>query len=382
VNLIVRLPAFAVTEFADTLVNRSIKANSIGEPFMNPKKGLTPVLCGIVFLLCSAALQAAPRTLDIYFIDVEGGAATLIVTPLGESLLIDSGFPGERDSGRIAHVARDVAGLTQIDHYITTHWHRDHVGGIPDLSKLIPVKHFYDHGLPATLTPDILPENIAAYRQTVQGQSVVLKPGDLLKVRAAMKSLPPLQIRVMAANGIVLGEHPGAPQIKPCGPKFDPRPEDKTDNANSIGFLLTFGAFKFFDGGDLSWNVEDKLVCPKNLVGLVDVWQVDHHGTDPSSNPELVRALKPRVAIIDNGPRKGADARPFSTLKSVPEIEAIYQLHRNVRTTEKDNAPPEFVANDDEACKGEFIKVAVASDGKSYTVSIPAKNISRKYGVR
>jgi len=124
------------------------------------------------------------------------------------------------------------------------------------------------------------------------------------------------------------------------------------------------------------------LVCPTNLIGAIDVFQVDHHGTDPSSNPEFVRALKPRVAIVDSGPRKGNDARPFATLKSVAEIEAIYQLHRNVRTSEKENAPPDFVANDEEACKGEFIKLAVNPDGKSYMVSIPAKNISRSYRVR
>ena len=335
-------------------------------------------------LFCSSAviLRAAPKTLDIYFIDVEGGAATLIVTPLGESLLIDSGFPGERDPARIAHVARDIAGLTQIDHYITTHWHRDHVGGIPQLSKLIPIKHYYDHGLPPTITSDIVPETIEAYRQLVQGTSVALKPGDLIKVRPPVKYLPPLQIKIVASNGIVLGEQPGGPQIKPCGPNFNPRPEDKTDNANSIGLLLSFGRFKFFDGGDLTWNVENRLVCPKNLIGNVDVFQVDHHGTDPSNNPTLVRGLKPKVAIIDNGPRKGADASAFATLKSVPEIEAIYQLHRNVRTTEKENAPADFVANDEEACKGEFIKLSVEPNGKSYKVIIPAKQISRSYQVR
>lgn len=340
------------------------------------------ILFAVLFICLPLTLQAAPKTLDIYFIDVEGGAATLIVTPLGESLLVDSGFPGERDAGRIAHVARDVAGLVQIDHYLTTHWHRDHVGGIPSLSKLIPVRNYYDHGLPATLTPDIQAEFLEAYRQTVQGKSVALKPGDLIRMQGRVKNLPALEVRVLAANGIVLGELPAAPQIKPCGPDFQPQPEDKTDNVNSVGILLSFGRFKFFDGGDLSWNIEDRLVCPKNLIGTVDVYQVDHHGTDPSNNPALVRALKPRVAVVDNGPRKGNDARPFATMKSVPEIEAIYQLHRNVRTTEKDNAPPDFVANDEEACKGEFIKLSVNPDGKSYSVSIPAKKISRNYRVR
>jgi competence protein ComEC len=339
-------------------------------------------LLPILLLLFATELQAAPSTLDIYFIDVEGGAATLIVTPLGESLLVDSGFPGERDPARIAHVAREIAGLVQIDHYITTHWHRDHVGGIPQLSKLIPVKNYYDHGVPATLAADMQAEFVEAYRQTVQGKSVKLKPGDTIKMRPSVKNLPPLQIRVLASDGLVLGEQAGAPQIQPCGPDFQPQPEDKTDNAKSVGILLSFGRFKFFDGGDLTWNVEDRLVCPKNLIGSIDVYQVDHHGADSSNNPALVRALKPRVAIIGNGPKKGGEVRTFATLKSVSEIEAIYQLHRNVATTEKDNAPPNFVANDEEVCQGEFIKVSVNPDGKSYDVSIPAKKISRHYRAR
>ena len=327
-------------------------------------------------------IQAAPKTLDIYFIDVEGGAATLIVAPSGESLLIDSGFPGERDAGRIARVAIDVAGLKQIDHYITTHWHQDHVGGIPKLSQLIPVKHFYDHGLPATLPTDIRSESIDAYKQTVQGKSVALKPGEIFKLQSTPKNSTPLKILVLASNGIVLGEQPGAPQIKACGPNFEAQSEDKSDNANSVAIWLSFGRFKFFDGGDLTWNVENRLACPRNLAGAVDVYQVDHHGVDTSNNPVLISALKPRVAIINNGPRKGGEARTFATLKSVKDLQAIYQLHRNLRTTEKDNAPSDFVANDEEACHGEFIKLSVDSNGKSYQVSIPSKQISRAYKTR
>ena len=334
-----------------------------------------------LLVFCAGLTRAAPKALDIYFIDVEGGAATLIVTPSGESLLVDSGFPGERDAGRIAHVARDVAGLKQIDHYITTHWHRDHVGGSAELVKLISVINFYDHGIPATLLSDIEPELIEAYRRTTQGRSLVLKAGDEIKLQST-RSSPPLRLQVLAANRAVVGEQAGAPQIRPCGSDFQPAEEDKTDNANSIGFLLSFGQFEFFDGGDLTWNVEHKLTCPKNLVGAVDVYQVDHHGVDNSNNPALVRALKPRVAIIDSGPRKGGEPRTFATLKSVPEIEAIYQLHRNLRTSEKDNAPADYVANDEEACQGEFIKLSVSPNGKTYSVSIPGKKISRQYRVR
>lgn len=338
------------------------------------------VLTFIIVLIASGT-RVSSKTLDIYFIDVEGGAATLIVTPLGESLLVDSGFPDDRDARRIAHVARDIAGLRQIDHYLTTHWHRDHVGGIPLLVKLISVKRFYDHGLPTVPAADITPGQIELYRQAGGDKSVTLKSGDEISLRNN-RSLPPLALRVLASNAAVVGEEPGAAQIKPCGSDFTPIPEDKTDNANSIGVLLSFGGFQFFDGGDLTWNVEHKLVCPENLVGAVDVYQVDHHGVANSSNPALVRALQPRVAIIDNGPRKGAAASTFATLKNTPKIEAIYQLHRNVLTTEKENAPPDYVANDEAACQGEYIKLSVSANATSYTVSIPSKRITHQYPVR
>lgn len=348
---------------------------------MRWKRCLSAFLFMTLTLFCAQAMRAAPKSLDIYFIDVEGGAATLIVTPTGESLLVDSGFPGDRDAGRIAHVALEVAGLKQIDHCIITHWHRDHEGGVPALAKLIPIKHYYDHGLPQTLAADMQAEFIDAYKQTTQGQSTTLKPGDMIKLRSP-KYMPSLQVHVLTASGIVLGEKPGVPQTQPCGSDFKPIADDKTDNVNSVGFLLTFGRFKFWDGGDLSWNIENRLVCPKNLVGVIDVYQADHHGTDVSNNPTLLRALNPRVAVIDNGPRKGGDAPVYAALTSLKEIEGIYQLHRNVRTTDRENTMSGYIANEEEACQGNFIKLSVEPKSKSYTVSIPAKQISRSYQTR
>ncbi|HKR58465.1 MAG TPA: MBL fold metallo-hydrolase [Pyrinomonadaceae bacterium] len=325
--------------------------------------------------------QASSKTLDIYFIDVEGGAATLIVSPTGESLLIDSGFPGDRDAGRIAHVALEVAGLKQIDHCIVTHWHRDHVGGIAPLAKLIPIRNFYDHGLPQTIAADMQAEFIEAYRQTTQGKSVTLKPGDRIKLLSP-KYMARLEVRVLAAGGVVLGEQTAIPQVRPCGENFDPKPEDKTDNVNSVGILLSFGNFQFFDGGDLTWNIENRLTCPRNLAGVVDVFQSDHHGLEVSNNPRLIRALSPRVVVINDGPRKGGEAGFYARLKSVKEIEAIYQVHRNVRTTDKDNTMSGYIANEAEACQANFIKLSVDAGSKSYSVSIPARQISRSYRVR
>ncbi len=318
------------------------------------------------------------KPLDVYFIDTEGGAATLIVTPQGESLLADTGNPGERDAGRIAKVAKEVAGLQQIDHLITTHFHLDHVGGIARLSELIPVKRFYDHGIPTPLLADIRPQDLEAYRKTTGGKSTALKPGDEIALRSNAGS-PPLKLRVIASDGLVLGEKGVPAQERPCERGHQAAALDGSDNARSIAFVLSFGRFRLFDGGDLTWNTEHKLVCPENIPGEIDVYQVNHHGLDQSNNPALIGALKPRVAIMNNGARKGGEPKTFATLKGAKGLEAVFQLHRSVRLTEKENAPAAFVANDEEACKGEHIKLSVDPTGKSYTVTVPSKGTSKRY---
>lgn len=341
---------------------------------------LLAAACGVFIAQIS---HAAAKTLDVYFIDTEGGAATLIVTPAGESLLIDSGNPGERDAGRIARVALDVAGLKQIDHYITTHYHTDHFGGIPRLIELIPVKRFYDRGAPTEpLTKDIKPDLLQAYEQAASGKTTVLKPGDRIGLKRGRGKSPALDLRIVAADGYVDGEKPGATQTQPCGENFTPLPDDATDNRRSIALVLSFGKFQFFDGGDLTWNTEQRLVCPKNLVGAVDVYQSDHHGVDISNNPSLVAALQPRVVVINNGARKGGGARTFATLRKAPSVQDIFQLHRNVLTTAADNSTSDFIANDEEVCSGEFVKLSVSPQAKKYTVSIPSKKTKRVYRVR
>ena len=206
------------------------------------------------------------------------------------------------------------------------------------------------------------------------GKSIALNAGDEIKFLGD-RSAPRLRFRILAANATVVGEEKGSPQIKQCGADFKPIEEDKTDNAKSLSMMLTYGPFRFFNGGDLTWNVENKLVCPKDLVGPVDLFQVNHHGSASSNNPALVRVLKPRVAVIDNGPRKGGDPKTYATLKSVPETEAIYQLHKNVLSSWNNNTASTYIANDDEKCQGEFIKVSVSPNGRSYRVEIPSKKI-------
>lgn len=333
--------------------------------------------------LCAAALS---NTLDIYFIDTEGGAATLIVTPAGESLLVDAGNPGARDARRIAHVALEVAKLERIDFCIITHYHADHFGGVSELLKLIPIKRFYDHGAaPNPLPKDINPQLWQAYRQATRGKATTLRPRDRISFKR-QRATPAVILRVVASDGIVTGEEQkkkkknAAQTQAACEANFQPLPLDATDNRRSVAFVLTFGKFKFFDGGDLTWNTEHRLVCPKNLVGTVDVYQVNHHGMDASNNPAFIAALNPRVAVINNGARKGGQARTFATLKNISSIQDIYQAHRNVLTTSDNNTASALIANEEESeCPGNFIKLTVNSKRRTYTVNIPGKNTARTY---
>jgi len=334
-------------------------------------------LAGIL-LVSFSILGAAPQErkgLEIVYIDVEGGAATLIVTPSGESILVDAGWPEERDVERIRRAVVEVAGLKRIDHYITSHWHLDHWGAIGRVAELLPVKAFYGHVFPEAPQDDIVPAMKDAWMKASEGKRVWVKAGDRLPLSAGV------EVTFLSSNGDVVGEPAGTAQIREC-PKHPAAEFDPGENARSVGFRLTYGGFRFLDLGDLTWNLEHRLVCPENRIGPVDLYQVTHHGWDKSNNPALVGAIAPTVAVINNGPKKGGTVPVFRTLKATASLKDLWQLHRNVETAAADNAAPEFTANDEEACKGEILKVSVAPGGKSYTVSIPAKGTTRTYASR
>jgi beta-lactamase superfamily II metal-dependent hydrolase len=335
----------------------------------------------LLFTGTSQAADAA-RGLDIYFIDTEGGAATLLVTPAGESILIDCGNPGARDAGRIHKVATEQAGLKAIDHLIITHWHTDHYGGAGPLAKLMPIKNFYDHGIPETLAED--PKNfpllIQAYKEASGGKSKRLKAGDLLTFKEK-EGTPPLRMHCLCGSGDVVDE-PAKARDNPIAREHKPMPVDTTDNARSLGFRVQYGEFRFLNLGDLTWNIEYKLVHPSDKIGPVDVYQATHHGLEISNNPVVIKTVRPRVAVFCNGTRKGCHPSVVATLRRLPETPAIYQLHKNLGSGPAENADPEFIANADEKCQGESIKLAVAPDGKSYTVTVGSKGKPRKYETR
>lgn len=330
----------------------------------------------------SGASAASPaRGLHVEWVDVEGGAATLIVTPAGESILVDTGWPGSRDADRIRDAVKRL-GLTGIDHLVITHWHRDHVGGVADLAARLPIGRYYDHGFPAVL-PDLAPELREAYVKTTGGKTKVLRAGDTIELKRAAGT-PPVSLRVISSHGLVAGEAPDGPQTRACTAevKHAPIEDDKSDNYRSVGLVLSFGRFELLDLGDLTWNVEHKLVCPRNLAGVVDVYQVTHHGGSDSNHPAVMQAAAPTVAVLNNGPRKGGKADVYKRLQAVSSIKEVYQVHRNVETMAADNAPAALVANDEEACKGEPVRLVVDADARRYTVEVPAKGTRRTYEVK
>ncbi len=331
--------------------------------------------------------DAPPRPMEIYFIDVMGGAATLIVTPEKESVLIDSGWPGQgdRDPKRIEAVLKGEAKLDHLDHLVTTHWHVDHFGGVGGLSRRVRIDRYWDRGLPDPSAPGgdkaNYPDGPAegdplgiSYREASAGKRQALKAGDALPLKGAVRSL------VLASGGRV-AEVADAPPNRLCESAPADLAEDRSDNARSLAFRFRLGAFDFLDCGDLTWNIERQLVCPADRIGPIDLFQVTHHGMDISNHPTLVQTIAPTVAIMDNGPRKGGAPGTVKLLRSIPSIKAAYQLHKNASTSAEENTDPSLIANRDPA-GGQFIRVTVQPDGSSYSVQVGSDGPKREFTSR
>ncbi len=322
---------------------------------------------------------------DIYWIDVDGGAATLIVTPAGESILIDSGENKDSHAARMHHVAAEVAGLKQIDHFIVTHYHGDHWGGTYKLNQLIPIEKIYDHGFVDNPegVGDGYPELLSLYQKVTGGHSQTVKAGDTFSLKQS-DGLPPVDMVSVASDRQVAPSDSASEMPNPlCADKRDPpdRPEfapSLPENAASIAVLFKYGNFRFLDTGDLTWDVEADLACPSNLVGTVDLFQISHHGLDASNNTVFVHSIRPRVVVLNNAPRKGAEPVTMQTLKTSPGLETFWQMYRNVRTGPELNTDPQFIANKNSESGGEFIKATIQPDG-AFSVQLGESGFGKKY---
>ena len=338
------------------------------------------------------ALRAAGKTLDIYFIDVEGGQATLIVSPQGRTLLVDTGYPSDgtfqstprdprsaRDAQRILAAAKS-AGVSRIDTLVATHFHADHAGGVVELAQLLPIAGFVDHGQvnPEAETGVTGTLNVFARYAAVRakGRHTVARPGERLPADG-------FDAVILSSDGRTITK----PLARAAGSNSAcaaaaTAPGDPHENPRSVGFLLTFGRFTFLDVGDLTGAPLFALTCPKDLVGHVDVYLVAHHGGDDAADLATFSALTPRVAVLNNGSRKGGGARTFATLHRASAdsgrsgIADVWQLHRSSNAG-AENFAASRIANLDEST-AHWLKLSASEDG-SFSVTNPRTGETKTY---
>jgi beta-lactamase superfamily II metal-dependent hydrolase len=321
----------------------------------------------------SARAQKSSDQLVIYTVDVEGGQATLFVAPGGGSLLVDTGWPGNngRDAERIKAAMKD-AGISKIDKVLITHFHNDHVGGVPNLVQRVQVGEFLDHGVNRE-DSDITRKDTAAYMAAIEGkQRRVIHPGDTIDI-------PGLTINVLTADGEHVNSIPG---IKPvpnplCAsePKWD---LDETENPRSAGILVRFGNFKLLDLGDLTKPKEVALVCPNNPIGTVDFYLATHHGFNQSSSRAIVHAIRPRVALMDNGAHKAGSPEAWQTIHESPGLEDLWMLHTAEDSDAAHNSPEALIANPKGDGDGAYFKIVARRDG-SFSVTSSRTGQTKEY---
>ena len=333
--------------------------------------------------LLAAGASAQNRPLDIYWVDVEGGAATLVVSPSGESLLYDAGWENDdRDAKRIFEAARE-AGVTRIDHFVLSHFHADHAGGIVALAKLMPFGHCYDRG------DFIEPPNQRwrdAYLSVCQDKRTILKPGDKIPLAG-------VAVDVVASDGkLITKPLPRGGPNSLCA-TVEHHPADVPENQLMVAALFTYGRFRFLDLADLDWEKEVELVCPTNLIGPVTIWQAGRHGAlDGAGAPGLLATIKPQIAVANNGPRKGLGGPTgaakqtltdhYRRMAEIPGIEDIWQVHRSLFDGAR-NTDEARIANltDSADCAGHWLKASVESTGR-FTLTNGRTGYTKTYQAR
>jgi competence protein ComEC len=302
--------------------------------------------------LAAALLMATPLAfaqtnqkksgdLKVYFADVEGGQATLFVPPSGENMLVDAGWPGTANADKVVALCK-LAGIKKIDNLVITHYHTDHVGGVPEVAARIPVGRFIDHGINREDDDKATVSGWQAYQSLLaKGHyaHLTVKPGEILPITG-------MHVEVVSADGNVISKPlAGAGAVNAACAASPLKPAENTENDRSVGTIITFGKLRIADLGDLTWNKERLLMCPVNKLGKVDVYIVSHHGFDRSSSPALLNAIDPRVSIMDNGATKGAEAGAWTIVDHSPGLKDLWQLHTAIHTDAAHNVSDDRIAN-------------------------------------
>jgi beta-lactamase superfamily II metal-dependent hydrolase len=318
----------------------------------------------------------AKNPLKIYFVDVEGGQATLFVTPDKHSLLVDTGWPGNinRDADRIVAAAHD-AGIGKIDFVLITHFHDDHVGGAPQLASRILIGTFIDHGVNRETSDSVTQKDWLAYKLLLSSgkyQHITAKPGDVLPV-------PGIHVQVLSSDGALIQKPlPGAGEPNSACANSPQPPSDNTENPRSLGILVTFGKTRILDLGDLTADKELELMCPVNKIGKVDIYVASHHGSKQSGSAALVHAIEPHIAIVDNGAKKGGSPSALDIIKSSHKLSDMWQLHFSEEAGTTHNASPHLIANPSGHDAANYLKLTVNPDG-TYAMYNSRTNQSKSY---
>jgi competence protein ComEC len=337
------------------------------------------LVLGAAFLWAVPAQAATENALRIYFVDVEGGQATLFVTPAHESLLVDTGWPGSdgRDADRIVAAAKD-AGISKIDYVLITHFHMDHAGGAPQLAERIPIGTFIDHGENRESTDAPTVQVWQAYQQLLASGKFkhwTAKLGDTVPVRG-------MNVSIVSADGALISKPlSGAGQENAACKGAEQYPPDQTENLRSLGMVITFGKLRILDLGDLTQDKEAELMCPMNKLGKFDIYIVSHHGWYQSGSAALVHGIEPRVAVMDNGAKKGGSPPVWDIIESSPHLENLWQLHYSEEGGAAHNVPSEFIANPQGPDAGHYILLTARTDG-SFEVFNSRTRKAKQYAVK
>jgi len=356
-----------------------------------------PLLLATFLLVpCSLVRAQQPpqkKALDIYFLDTEGGQATLFVSPSGQSMLVDTGFPGNqgappaeanlpgvtRDADRIMAVLK-LANVSVLDYVVISHYHADHAGNAAELSRRIPIRHFIDHG-PYTveLQPGCNDAFLSYLAIREHAHAITAKPGDRIPIEG-------LDVQVVSSAGDVIKEPmagtPGAGAPNPLCRDAKLKDQDPTpENFESVGIVVRYGNFRLVDLGDLTWNQEHALACPNNLIGAVTVFHTTRHGDPHSGAPQFMYAIHPRVAVMNNGERKGGSPEYWQTVHDPPGLEDFWQIHRSAAGGADHNSQEQFLANLNETDHGYYLKMSVRADG-SFTMTNARNGFSKEYKAR